>query len=346
MSGQEAAETEDDYQENEKKKKEDQKARNDQADPVAVTLLSDVPKLNSFSRRRDADDDSQENVGNKEENQKPRNPVEDFETPLEKTSSQLSTTSAPLSITNSGTTLKNQNPPRQEPEDSYTRRLLSDVETQIGFFKGAIFYKEKNKKYPFLDSKSMKEFIADWLQVGVSDTDLMKVVKQLKFQYEKRLVEIKGKLDCLDSDKDRAFDWAHKIWGNPKKPTISSVYEEDERSTKRLKDDHYGDDDQGAMKKMKKNPESTFTFNTQISILNRILDYQRVVGRYPFADHADMINLSTNWVPLKVPVETLIHWACKWMFQYKEIKQRAVNSFNSAEEQEFYELAHQIWGSI
>ncbi|KAF5730587.1 hypothetical protein HS088_TW19G00179 [Tripterygium wilfordii] len=223
--------------------------------------------------------------------------------------------------------------------EPYLKRLSSDVETQIGFFKGALHHYEVYKIYPFDNAISLRWFTKYGLQVDVSVEEVFNAAIELWLQYEHRLSDVSQKLDKYwRPDEERVFEWAHKIWGNPQGIEISESG-----------NDNYDDDDfQGAVKKRKKNEEgsedATLTY-ADIRIMTSILGFLAQRRRYPFYDENDAIDFMENWLLVRSTFDEFKKMLEKLRDRYKNAGKRPINatSFKSPKEKA-YELVYKIWG--
>jgi hypothetical protein len=104
--------------------------------------------------------------------------------------------------------------PRNELNDSYIDRILTDVDTQIGFLNGIIDYYSTNGRYPFHDLNALDDFIDNWLQVDLpEDEELIDLVRKLRTKYLRTMARKGATGDFADPRDQMAFNLGNKIWG-------------------------------------------------------------------------------------------------------------------------------------
>lgn len=104
--------------------------------------------------------------------------------------------------------------PRNELHDSYMDRILTDVDTQIGFLNGIIDYYSTNGRYPFHDLNALDDFVDNWLQVDLpEDEELIDLVRKLRTKYLRTMARKGATGDFADPRDQMAFNLGNKIWG-------------------------------------------------------------------------------------------------------------------------------------
>jgi hypothetical protein len=109
---------------------------------------------------------------------------------------------------------EHENPRNYEPNESFTQRVLTDVDTEIGLLNGIVDYYTRNIGiYPFYDFVALNDFIKNWLQVDIRVEQLIVLVGKLRKKYYRTLARMGATLDIADPRHQIAFNLANKIWG-------------------------------------------------------------------------------------------------------------------------------------
>ncbi|KAM7268303.1 hypothetical protein ACFE04_010469 [Oxalis oulophora] len=98
--------------------------------------------------------------------------------------------------------------------EPYLERLSNDVDTQIGFLTAIIDYHKCYEVFPYRKVRQFDRFIKQWLQVDVSQEDLLKEVDKFRQNYYETTVKMGNNMIFSRLCDQKLYNLAHQLWNN------------------------------------------------------------------------------------------------------------------------------------